>query len=82
MFGFLKKKQKKNKSNIDFIDINGEYLKEGDKVFSYRYELGECIIRRGDNGFVYESTETKKKVNWSLMIDAATERQKVKKIEP
>lgn len=82
MFGFLKKKKKKNKSNIDFIDINGEFLKEGDKVFSYRYELGECTIRRGDNGFDYESIETKKKVNWSLMIDAATERQKVKKIEP
>ncbi len=81
MFRFLKKKQKKNKSNIDFIDINGEFLKEGDKVFSYRYELGECIIKRCDNGFEYESIENKKKVNWSLMVDAATERQKVKKIE-
>lgn len=79
MFGFLKKKKKK--STVQFIDLNGNMLSEGDKVLSLRYELGECIIVHGENGLEYESIKTKKRVNWTLMIDAATERQKVEKIE-
>ena len=79
MFGFLKKKKKK--STVQFIDLNGNMLNEGDKVLSLRYDLGECIIMSGENGIEYESVETKKRVNWTLMIDAATERQKVEKIE-
>jgi len=64
---------------MQFIDLNGNILNEGDKVFSLRYELGECLVVTGENGYEYESIETKKRVNWTLMIDAATERQKVEK---
>lgn len=81
MFGLFKKKPKKKKSNVQFVDLNGNSLSEGDKVVSLRYELGECVIIIGDDGFEYESVESKKRVNWALMIDAATERQKVEKID-
>jgi hypothetical protein len=47
---------------------------------SHRYELGKCVIVVGENGFEYESLETKKCINWILMVDAATERQKVEKV--
>ena len=47
---------------------------------SHRYELGKSIIGKDENGFYYESLETKKRVSWALMFDAATERQKVNKI--
>ena len=63
------------------IDLNGNGLGVGDKVLSLRYDLGECIIVEGENGYDYESIASKKKVNWTLMIDAATERQKVEKID-
>lgn len=64
---------------MQFIDLNGNILNDGDKVFSLRYELGDCTVVTGENGYEYESVETKKRVNWTLMIDAATERQKVEK---
>lgn len=81
MFGFFKKKQKKKQSNVQFADLNGNMLKEGDVVLSHRYELGKCIIKSVENGFEYESLATHKKVNWVLMIDAATDRQKVEKVD-
>ncbi|GAJ22064.1 unnamed protein product, partial [marine sediment metagenome] len=34
-----------------------------------------------DEGYVYESLETGKRVNWAKMIDASTENQKVRKIK-
>lgn len=80
MFGLFKKKVKK-KSSLQLVDLDGESLKPGDKVFSYRYDLGDCIIIEGENGYEYESIESKQRKNWTLMIDAATERQKVKKRE-
>ena len=81
MFGFFKKKPREKKSNVQFVDMNGNSLSEGDTVLSHRYELGKSIIKVGDNGFEYESIESKKVVNWAFMIDAATERQKVEKID-
>lgn len=81
MFGLFKKKNKKKKSNVQFVDLNGNSLSEGDTVLSHRYELGKCIIKVGENGFEYESIENQKIVNWARMIDAATERQKVEKID-
>lgn len=81
MFGLFKKRKKDNKPSVQFVDLNGIGLKEGDKVFSHRYELGECLIVTGENGFEYESISSKKRVNWTLMIDAATDRQKVEVIE-
>lgn len=81
MFGLFKNKKPKKATNIQFIDLNGNTLQEGDHVISHRYELGKCIIKTSENGFEYESIETNKRVNWTLMIDAATERQKVEKVE-
>ncbi len=80
MFGLFKK-DKETKSKLQFVDLEGNELKPGDKVISYRYDLGECIIGEDENGYYYESLKIKKKVSWSLMVDAATEHQKVKKID-
>jgi hypothetical protein len=81
MFGLFKKNRKKKKSNVQFVDLNGNILKEGDIVLSHRYELGNCVVKVCENGYEYESLKTQKKVNWALMIDAATDRQKVEKVE-
>lgn len=81
MFGLFKKNRRKKRSNLLLIDLNGNNLKEGDSVLSHRYELGKCVIKIGENGYEYESIESHKKVNWVLMVDAATERQKVEKLE-
>ncbi len=61
-------------------DLDGNQLQTGDQVFSFRYDLGECIIVESENGVQYESLASGEKVSWVKMIDAATERQKVKKI--
>jgi len=81
MFGLFKRRNKAKIPSVQFVDLHGNILKEGDKVISYRYELGACIIVTGENGYEYESVESKKRVNWTLMIDAATERQKVEKVD-
>ena len=81
MFGLFGKKQETKKPTVQFIDMNGNKLSEGDIVLSYRYDLGKCVIVNGTDGFEYESLESKKRVNWSRMIDAVNERQKVEKID-
>lgn len=81
MFGLFKKKKAVKKSSTQFVDLSGNALKEGDTVLAHRYDLGKSIIKVGENGFEYESIESKKIVNWTLMIDAATERQKVDKLD-
>jgi len=80
MFGLFKKR-KENKSNVQFVDLDGNELYEGDHVMSLRYDLGKCVIGKDKNGFYYESLESKKRISWALMIDAATERQKVNKVQ-
>ena len=81
MFGLFNRGKKKSNLNIQLLDLDGNSLQIGDTVLSYRYELGNCIIVEGENGMEYESVLSKKRVNWTLMIDAATERQKVKKVD-
>lgn len=61
-------------------DLDGNVLKEGDMVESLRYDLGKCKLLKTDNGYIYESVSSGKKVSWAKMIDAATENQKVRKI--
>lgn len=61
-------------------DIEGHDLFAGDKVVSLRYELGESILLETELGLVYESISSGEQVSWVKMIDASTERQKVKKI--
>lgn len=80
MFGFFKKKKDK-KLSVQFVDLDGNVLQEGDHVISQRYELGECVIGHEEKGYFYESIKSKKRVSWILMVDAATERQKVTKID-
>jgi hypothetical protein len=75
MFGLFKKKKKE----IILFDLEGNPLEDGDLVLSLRYEMGECKLVKTETGFEYQSTESDVKVSWIKMIDAATERQKVRK---
>ncbi|WPP53242.1 hypothetical protein [Catalinimonas niigatensis] len=79
MFGLFKKNDKKKHQPI-LADLNNQPLIEGDIVESLRYGLGKCRIIMGEKGLVYESIENGKQVSWHLMVDAATDLQKVKKI--
>jgi hypothetical protein len=79
MFGLFKKKEKKKHQPI-LADLNQEPLQEGDIVEALRYGLGKCRIITDEKGLVYESMENGKQVSWHLMVDAATDLQKVKKL--
>ncbi|MFP4094758.1 MAG: hypothetical protein ACLFUB_09745 [Cyclobacteriaceae bacterium] len=79
MFGLFKRKEKKKHQPI-LADLNQEPLQAGDLVESMRYGLGKCRIIEGEKGLVYESIENGKQVSWHLMVDAATDLQKVRKI--
>lgn len=81
MFNFFKKKSAGTKKLPQLIDLDDNALKAGDIVFSHRYELGECKILNTENGIEYESISSGKRVSWLRMIDAATEKQKVNKVE-
>ena len=76
MAGLFNRKAGKNK--LQFVDLEGQPMKEGDTVMSLRYELGECRIVKTEEGMVYESLSTGQRVNYARMIDAATGYQKVK----
>lgn len=83
MFNFFKKKKALNgKPKLPtLIDLNNQLLTEGDLVEAYRYELGESRVILEDGKYYYESIGNGKKVIWTRMIDAITEKQKVKKID-
>ena len=74
MFGLFKKK---NKEQI-LLDLDGNPLQEGDIVDNLRYDMGESKLVRTDEGLEYESLADGRRVSWLRMIDAATERQKVR----
>ena len=74
MFGLFKKKKKA----VTLVDLEGNPLRAGDKVLSLRYELGECILEDSEQGIEYVSLKSGQRVSWVRMIDAATERQKVR----
>ena len=76
-FSFFKKKNKKRQLK----DLDGNPINPGDKVESLRYDLGECILIDGENGYEYESVASGEKVSFAKMIDATTTFQKVKKID-
>ena len=80
MFGLFKKGGKKKKAVRVLADLDGNALNVSDHVLSLRYELGECLILETESGLVYESLKSGKQVSWAKMIDASTDRQKVKKI--
>jgi hypothetical protein len=76
----LFRKKKSSESELNFADLEGMPLKEGDKVVSLRYDLGECRIIRTEEGLAYESLSDGRKVSWGKMIDAASKNQKVRKV--
>ena len=76
MAGLFNRKGGKNRPQ--FVDLEGQPMKEGDTVMSLRYDLGECRIVKTEEGMVYESLSTGQRVNYAKMIDAATGYQKVK----
>lgn len=73
-------KRKSAKGSIQFVDFEGQPLKEGDTVLSYRYDLGECRILKSGEGLIYEALTDGRQVSYVKMIDAATGYQKVKKL--
>lgn len=84
MLNFFKKRKnnKSKKSSPILLDLDNNPLQVGDKIMSLRYEMGECLIIQSENGIEYESVENGKKVSWLKMIDASTDKQKVRKILP
>jgi len=82
MFNFFKKKGKSDKSSdLRMADLDQNPIKVGDVVDALRYDLGKSKVIETEKGLAYESIETGKVVTWHLMVDAATELQKVKKLE-
>lgn len=84
MLNFFKKRKnnKSKKSSPILLDLDNNALQVGDRIMSLRYEMGECLIIQSENGIEYESVENGKKVSWLKMIDASTDKQKVRKILP
>lgn len=83
MFNLFGKKKKDNNVQQPILaDLNGEPLMDGDIVMSLRYDLGKCRVIQDGKGIIYESLENGKQVRWTLMIDASTDLQKVKKVKP
>ena len=74
MFGLFKKKKKEQV----LLDLDGNQLSEGDIVDNLRYDMGESKVVKSEEGFAYESIADGRRVSWLRMIDAATERQKVR----
>lgn len=79
MFNIFKRKKKEN-TLPSLSDLDDNVLNEGDEVEAFRYELGRCRLILVENSYHYESLGTGKQVIWLKMIDASTERQKVRKI--
>lgn len=77
MFGLFRKN--KARALPPLYDLNKQPLREGDLVESLRYELGKCRLILEENTYHYISLQSGEKVSYHLMIDAATEMQKVRK---
>lgn len=81
MFNFFKKKPAEPPVSLpELMDIFQMPLQEGDLVESLRYELGTCRLIRVGKSYAYESVSTGEQVSYLRMIDAITQRQKVKKV--
>lgn len=78
MAGLFNRKSRKTK--LQFVDLDGQSLKEGDTVMSLRYDLGECRIVQTGQGMAYESLASGQQISYAKMIDAATGYQKVRKL--
>jgi len=78
---FRKNGSRRSGSKLRMTDLDGNILNEGDMVEALRYNLGECKLLKIESGYEYESVSSGEKVSWAKMVDAATENQKVRKIE-
>jgi len=77
-FNIFKRQKNRSTQKPQLFDLEGNELKEGDIVESLRYNLGACKIILKNEMYYYESLESGERVSWTRMIDAATEKQKVK----
>lgn len=78
MFGLFKKKEEDKLPQL--TDLNNHPLTAGDLVEVLRYDLGKSKLILVDNNYYYESIKNGEQVSWLKMIDASSDRQKVKKI--
>ena len=76
MFGLFKKKPKE-KQPPKLHDLNGNPIKEGDRVTSLRYELGACKVELEGLEYFYVSETSGERISYVKMVDAITEHQKV-----
>jgi len=83
MFNIFKRKKTgdNNQKLPQLLDLDKNPINPGDTVQSLRYELGFCKLIREADTYYYESLESGERVSWIRMIDAATEMQKVRKVE-
>ena len=79
MFNLFKKKKKNQEPFL--LDLDENVLVAGDKVEAFRYDLGICTLVIEEDKFFYISDSNNEKISYLKMIDASTERQKVRKIE-
>jgi len=77
-FSIFKRRKDRLPQKPQLIDLENNELKEGDIVESLRYDLGACKIILENETYYYESLESGERVSWTKMIDASTEKQKVK----
>lgn len=86
MFAFLKRllaklRRPETTGNRPVLeDLDQRPLAPGDRVKSLRYDLGVCQVVTTEKGLTYRSEEDGREVSWHLMVDASTDRQKVRKI--
>lgn len=81
MFSFFKSKKPAKEKSAELFDLDHRPIREGDRVLSLRYDMGECRVLRTESGIEYESLSTGLRKSWIYMIDAATELQKVRKLD-
>ena len=62
------------------LDIDANPIHPGDRVEVLRYDMGLSTVIYTENTFFYQSLSTGEQVSYLKMIDAASERQKVKKV--
>jgi hypothetical protein len=79
MPSFFRKSKKKEVPQL--FDLDNNLLVAGDVVESFRYDLGKCEVIFDDTQYYYQPINGGKPISWLKMIDASTDRQKVRKIE-
>lgn len=79
MINFFKKSKKKKIPQL--FDLDNNLLEAGDIVESLRYDLGKCEVVFDDTNLFYKPINGGDPISWLKMIDASTDRQKVRKVE-